>query len=327
MKAIIFEEYGSPDVLKLADIEKPAPQDNEVLVRIVAAAANPLDWRRMRASPWLVRTSEGWSKPKNPILGADIAGVVEAVGASVTRFRPKDTVFAEIGKGGFAEYVCIGEEHLTQMPTSVSFEAAAAAPVVGLTALQGLRDAAKLQAGEHILINGASGGVGTFAVQLAKSYGAEVTAVCSDRNAELVRSIGADHMIDYAKVNFTRNGQQYDVIYDLVANYTVDDYQRALKPHGRCVVAGFSTMGHMFQLLTKGAWVSRRTGKSIGTMGSAEPNQADMLTLKELLETGSVTPVIDRRYPLTEAADAIRYLETGRARGKVIITISSADPD
>ena len=325
MKAVVFEEYGSPDVLKLTEIGKPTPKENEVLVCIVAAAANPLDWRRMRASPWLVRTSEGWLKPKYPILGADIAGIVEAVGAGVTRFRPKDAVFAEIGKGGFAEYVCVGEEHLTPMPTDVSFEAAAAAPVVGLTALQGLRDTAKLQAGEHVLINGASGGIGTFAVQLAKSYGAQVTAVCSGRNAELVCSIGADHVIDYTKTDFTRSGHQYDVIYDLVANYAVADYQRALKPNGRCVVAGFSTMGHMFQVLTKGAWVSRRTDQWVGTMGSAEPNQADMLTIKELLETGRVTPVIDRRYPLAETADAIRYLETHRARGKVIITIGATD--
>lgn len=322
MKAILFNEYGSPDVLKLEEVEKPSPKDNQVLVKVVAAAANPLDWHRMRADPFLVRLSDGLLKPKDPRLGADFAGRVEAVGQDVTQFQPGDEVFGE-GVGGFAEYACAAERILVHKPANLSFEEAAAVPVVGFTALQGLRHAGEIQPGQKVLVNGASGGVGTFAVQLAKSFGAEVTGVCSTRNLEMVRSIGADHAIDYTKEDFTRNGQQYDVIYDAIGNRSVADYRRALKPQGNCVIAGFTTIPRMISHMILGAWVSRTGNKKIGMMGVAQPNKKDLLFISELLETGKVVPVIDKRYPLEETVAAIRYLETGRARGKVIITVEN----
>jgi NADPH:quinone reductase-like Zn-dependent oxidoreductase len=325
MKAILYTRYGAPDVLQLQEVEKPTPRDHEVLVKVHAASANPLDWHHMRGAPVLVRLTDGLWKPKNPRLGADIAGRVEAVGSGVTRFRPGDEVFGDMsahGLGGFAEYACTSEDALALKPANLSFEAAAAAPVVAFTALQGLRDAGKIQAGQKVLINGASGGVGTFAVQIAKSYGAEVTGVCSTRNLELVRSIGADHVIDYTREDFTRGGQRYDLIYDAVGNRSVSDYARALAPRGACVVAGFTTLAHLFQVIVLGAWVSRAGEKRIGMMGVAQPNQPDLLIVKDLLETGKVVPVIDRCYPLCETAEAIRYLEAGHARGKVIITVA-----
>lgn len=322
MKAILFNEYGSPDVLKLAEVEKPTPKANQVLVQVVAAAANPLDWHRMRADPFLVRLGDGLLKPKDPRLGADFAGRVEAVGKDVTQFQPGDEVFGE-GAGGFAEYACAAESILVHKPGNLSFEEAAAVPVVGFTALQGLRHAGEIQPGQKVLVNGASGGVGTFAVQLAKTFGAEVTGVCSTRNLEMVRSIGADHAIDYTKEDFTRNGQQYDVIYDAIGNRSVADYRRALKPQGSCVIAGFTTIPRMISHMIVGAWVSRTGNKKIGMMGVAQPNKKDLLFISELLEAGKVVPVIDRRYPLEETAAAIRYLETGRARGKVIITVEN----
>ena len=231
MKAILFTKYGSPDVLQLTEVEKSAPKDDQVLVKVHAASANPLDWHRMRGEPFLARLSEGLLKPKNPRLGADIAGRVEAVGTSVTEFQPGDDVFGTT-TGGFAEYVCAAETRLALKPANLSFEAAAAVPVAALTALQGLRDKGQVQPGQRVLINGASGGVGTFAVQLAKSFGAEVTGVCSTRNLDMVCSIGADHVIDYTKEDFTRNGQQYDLIYDAVGNRSVSDYSRALSRPG-----------------------------------------------------------------------------------------------
>ncbi len=321
MKAILYPTYGSPDVLQLKAVEKPKPKDNEVLVKIHAAAANPLDWHRMRGEPFLVRLSEGFFKPKDPRLGADIAGTVEAIGANVTEFQPSDEVLGEISLGGFAEYVAAPEHLLVPKPTNLSFKEAAAMPVVGLTALQGLRDTGKIQAGEKVLINGASGGAGTFAVQLAKSFKAHVTGVCSTRNVEMVRSIGADEVIDYTQEDFTNNGQQYDLIYDAVGNRSVSEYQQALKPQGRCVVAGFTTLPHMFGLMLKGTWVSRRGEQQIGSMGIAQAKKEDMLLIKELLETEKVVPIIDRCYPLSETAEAIRYLETSRARGKVVIVV------
>ncbi len=321
MKAILFREYGSPDVLKLEEVEKPSPKENQVLVKVMAAAANPLDWHRMRADPFLVRLGDGLLKPKDPRLGADVAGQVEAVGSNVTQFQPGDEVFGEV-VGGFAEYVCAAESNLVHKPANLSFEEAAAVPVVGFTALQGLRHAGQIQPGQKVLVNGASGGVGTFAVQIAKSFGAEVTAVCSTRNLELVRSIGADHVVDYTKEDFTRNGQQYDVIYDAIGNRSVSDYKRALKPQGSCVIAGFTTMPRMFEHMILGPLQSRGD-KQIGMMGVAQSNKEDLLFISELLEAGKVVPVIDRRYPLRETAAAIRYLETGRARGKVIITVEN----
>ena len=327
MKAILFTRYGSPDVLQLAEVEKPVPNEDQVLVKVVAASANPLDWHRMRAAPFLVRLSDGFLKPKNPKLGADVAGIVEAVGGDVTEFKPGDEVFGEIGSGSFAEYACASEKSLVLKPANVSFVEAAAAPVVGLTALQGLRDTGKIHSGQKVLINGAAGGIGTFAVQLAKSYGTEVTGVCSTRNLDMVRSIGADHVVDYTREDFTHTGQQYDLIYDTIGNRSVSDYRRALRPNGTCVIAGFTTMARLFEHMILGPMTSRKSDRKVGMMGVANPNKEDMLCIQELLATRKVVPVIDRCYPLHETAEAIRYLETLRARGKVIIQVEpSAQP-
>lgn len=320
MKAIIFTEYGSPDVLQYIDIEKPTPTDDQVLVKVVSAAANPLDWHLMRADPFIVRLDKGFSKPKDNRMGADVAGVVEAVGKNVTEFKVGDAVFGEVS-GAYAEYVAVAPDHLAHKPEHVSFEQAAAMPVVGFTALQGLRDTGHIQAGEKVLINGASGGIGTVAVQVAKAYGAEVTGVCSGRNIELVCSIGADHAIDYTKTDFTKTGQTYDLIYDTVGNRTAGDLARALKPDGRAVVAGFTTLPHMFGFIIASIVRSRFGTKRIGMMDVAKVVQDDLVTLADMLAKGDIVPVIDRRYPLSETADAIRYLETKRARGKIIITV------
>jgi len=325
MKAILFPKYGSPDVLQLAEVEKPAPNENQVLIKVVAAAANPLDWHGMRGEPFLARMGNGLRKPKDQRLGADIAGRVEAVGKNVTEFKPGDEVFGAVGVGGFAEYVCTREKNLALKPANVSFEQAAAAPVVGYTAVQGFRHAGGIRAGQKVLVNGAAGGIGTFAVQFAKSCGAEVTGVCSTRNLELVRSIGADHVVDYTREDFTRNGQQYDLIYDSIGNRSVIDYRRALKPQGICVIAGFTSMLRLFEHMILGPLVSKRGDKKVGMMGISNANKEDLLVIKELLETGKLVSVIDRRYPLSETAEAIRYLETLHARGKVIIIVDSHD--
>lgn len=321
MKAILFPQYGSPDVLRLTEVEKPTPNENQVLVKVYAAAANPLDWHRMRGEPFLARLGEGFFKPKNPKLGADIAGQVEAVGKNVTEFKPGDEVIGSVGSGGFAEYVCAREKYFVLKPENVSFEAAAAAPVVGFTALQGLRDAGQIQAGQKVLVNGASGGVGTFAVQIAKSYGAEVTGVCSTRNLEMVRSIGADHVVDYTREDFTKSGQTYDLIYDAIGNRSVFAYRRALKPGGNCVIAGFTTVPRLFEHVLLGKLVSGLGSKKVALMSIAREDKQDFLIIKELLETGKVVPVLDRCYPFSETAEAIRYLEQGHARGKVIVAV------
>jgi NADPH:quinone reductase-like Zn-dependent oxidoreductase len=323
MKAIVFTQYGSPDVLHFTEVEKPAPKDDEVLVKVLMASANPLDWHRMRGAPFLARLTEGFLKPDNPRLGADIAGRVEAVGKNVTEFKPGDEVFGDVGAGGFADYLCAREKNLVLKPGNVSFEAAAAVPVAALTALQGLRNTGHIQAGQTVLVNGASGGVGTFAVQIAKSFGAEVTGVCSTRNLDMVRSIGASHVIDYTQEDFTKNGQRYDLIYDAVGNRSVSDYKRALNPQGRCVIAGFTTLPRLFQHMILGPLMSRN-GKKVGLMPTATVNKQDLTTMKDLLEAGKVVPVIDRRYPLSETAEAIRYLEAGHAQGKVIITVQDS---
>ena len=314
MKAILFTEYGSPDVLQFKDVEKPVPGDNEVLIKVYAASANPLDWHSMRGAPFLARVEFGLQKPRDPRLGADVAGRVEAVGKNVTQFQIGDEVFGDIFKGSFAEYACTNEKLLAAKPANTSFEAAAAVPVAALTALQGLRDKGQIRSGQKVLINGASGGVGTFAVQIAKSYGTEVTGVCSTRNLDLVRSIGAEHVIDYTKEDFTNNGQRYDLIFDTIGNLSVSGCQRALSPNGICAIAGFTTMFHLFQVMLFG-------GKKVGMMETAKADKKDLLFIKELLETGKVVPVIDRTYQLNETAEAIRYLETSRARGKVVITV------
>jgi len=314
VKAILFETYGSPDILQFKDIEKPAPKDNEVLVKVHAASANPLDWHSMRGAPFLARIEFGLQKPRSPMLGADVAGRVEAVGKNVTQFQVGDEVFGDIHAGSFAEYACASEELLALKPANSSFEAAAAVPVAAFTALQGLRDKGQIQPGQKVLINGASGGVGTFAVQIAKSFGTEVTGVCSTRNLDMVRSIGADYVIDYTKEDFTQNGQRYDLIFDAVGNRSVSDHQRALSPNGICSVAGFTSLSRLFQVMLLG-------GKKIGLMETAKANKKDLVIIKELLEAGKVVPVIDRTYPLSEVPEAIRYLETGHARGKVVITV------
>jgi NADPH:quinone reductase-like Zn-dependent oxidoreductase len=324
MKAIIYTKYGSPDVLELQEIEKPTPKDNEVLVKVHAAATNPADWHLMRAEPFLARLENGLLKPKHTRLGADVAGRVEAAGRNVTQFRVGDEVFGELplnALGSFAEYVCVGEEFLALKPANLSFEEAAAVPLAAFTALQGLRDKGQIKAGQKVLINGASGGVGTFAVQIAKSFGTEVTGVCSTRNFEMVRSIGADHVIDYTQEDFTNTGRQYDLIFDAVGNRSVAQLKRALTPTGIASIAGFTSLPLLFQTMFLGPLVSRKEGKQVGLMATAKANKKDLLFLKELLETNKIKPVIDRTYPLSQVADAIRYLETGRARGKVVISV------
>lgn len=324
MKAIVYTQYGSPDVLHLQEIEKPTPQANEVLIKVQAASANPADWHTMRGEPFLARLVNGLTKPKHLRLGSDVAGIIEAVGSGVTQFKAGDEVFGCLplsGMGSFAEYVCASESAaLALKPANVNFEQAAAAPLVGFTAVQGLRDTGHIQAGQKVLVNGASGGVGMFAVQYAKVCGAEVTGVCSGRNLDLVRSIGADHVVDYTREDFTQTGQQYDVIYCAVGNRSITDYKRALKPKGICVIAGFTSLGLLFSHMLI---APRRTGdgKRVGLMPTASSNKQDLLVIKELIETGKVKSVIDKRYPLSETAEAIRYLETGRARGKVVITV------
>ncbi len=320
MKAIVYTQYGSPDVLQLKEVEKPAPNDGEILVKIHAASANPLDWHLMRASPFFVRLEGGLRKPKDPRLGADIAGRVEAVGNNVTQFQPGDEVFGA-WTGSFAEYASVPENRVALKPTKSSFEEAAAIPVAAITALQGLRDKGQIQSRQKVLVNGASGGVGTFAVQIAKSFGTEVTGVCSTRNLDLVRSIGADHVIDYTQADFTKNGQHYDLIYDAVGNRSVSDYKRALNPNGTCVIAGFQNLPRLFEHMVLGPLRSRTGNKKVGLMGIAKMNQKDLVFVKELLEAGKIVPVIERRYPLREVPEAIRYLEEGHARGKVVITI------
>jgi NADPH:quinone reductase-like Zn-dependent oxidoreductase len=322
MKAIVYKEYGSPDVLEFKDVEKPTPREDDVLIRVYAASVNSADLHSLRADPFLVRLVSGLLKPKNEILGADIAGRVEAVGANVTHFKPGDEVFGDIsgcGWGGFAEYVCARENALVLKPANISFEQAAAVPMAAVTALQGLRDKGQIQPGQKVLINGASGGVGTFAVQIAKSFGAEVTAVCSTRNLDVVRSIGADHVIDYTREDFSQNGLQYDLIFAANGNRSISDYKRALAPKGTYVMSG-GAPSQMYEAMLQGPWISMTGSKKMGN-SLAKPNSTDLAFVKELLEAGKVVPVIDRRYPLTDVADALRYVEAGHAQGKVVITV------
>ena len=324
MKAIVYTKYGSQDVLQFKEVEKPAPTDGQILVKIYAASANPLDWHLMRASPFLARLAGGLRKPKDPRLGADFAGRVEAVGANVAQFQPGDEVFGA-STGAFAEYICVAESEVALKPANLSFEQAAAVPVAATTALQGLRDTGQIHTGQRVLVNGASGGVGTFAVQIARAFGTEVTGVCSTRNLDMVRSIAADHAIDYTREDFTRTGQHYDLIYDAVGNRSVSAYRRALNPGGTCVVAGFTSLPRLFEHMLIGPLRSKIGDKKVGLMGTAKIKQQDLVYLRELLETGKVVPVIDRRYPLRDTAEAIRYLEAKHARGKVVITVDQND--
>lgn len=323
MKAMVYTQYGPPDVLKLRQVAQPMPQEHEVLVKVHAASANAGDWHLLRGDPFLVRLMFGLFKPKHQILGADVAGWVEAVGSNVTQFQPGDEVFGDVsesGFGAFAEYVCTTEAALVRKPARVSFENAAAVPSAALTALQGLRDQGALQPGQKVLINGAAGGVGTFAVQIAKALGAEVTGVCSTAKVDMLRSIGADHVIDYTKEDFIQDGRWYDLILDAAAYRPLADYKRALGSQGVYVLIGGSTR-QFFQTMLMGGWLSEKGGRRFTTFVKA-PRQADLEFLKGLLEEGKVVPVIDRCYPLAEVAEALRHLEAGRARGKVIITVA-----
>jgi NADPH:quinone reductase-like Zn-dependent oxidoreductase len=320
MRAVVYHQYGSPDVLNCEEIEKPIAGDDEVLIKLCAASVNPLDWHFMRGKPLPARLMMGaLRRPKHKILGCDIAGRVESVGRNVRQFQPGDEVFGAKSLGAFAEYVCVAEDRLARKPANVSFEAAAAVPVAAITALQGLRDKGRIQGGHKVLVDGASGGVGTFAVQIAKWFGAEVTAVCSTSKLDTARSIGADHVIDYTRENFTQSGQRYDLI--LAANayhHSIFDYRRALSPNGIYVLAGGGGV-QLLQGLLLGPLLSRMGSKQMRFVG-AKLNKKDLDLLKDLLETGKVVPVIDRRYPLSDVAEALRYLEEGHARGKVVIT-------
>jgi NADPH:quinone reductase-like Zn-dependent oxidoreductase len=328
MKAIVCPKYGSPDVLQLQDVEKPSPKDDEVLIEIHAASINARDWRMMRAKPFFIRLAPGgFLRPKNKVLGGDVAGRVEAVGRNVKQFKPGDEVFGYLpsatGRGTFAEYVCANENAITLKPANLSFEQAAAVPVAALTALQGLRDNGNIQPGQKVLIHGASGGVGIFAVQIAKAFGAEVTAVCSTRNLEMARSLGADHVIDYKKENFAHNGQRYDLILAVNEYHPISDYLRALSPQGIYVVAG----GSMLQLF-QAARQARQTAKMIGQkthVVSLMQNQKDLIFLGELLESGKVVTVIDDCYPLNKTAEALWKFEKVHPKGKVIITVEQND--
>ena len=323
MKAAVYRRYGSPELIRIEEVEKPSPTEGEVLIRIRSASINAYDWHLLRAKPFFTRFMSGLFRPRNTILGADIAGVVESVGSGVTRLNPGDEVYAcleSCGKGGlatggFAEYVCVPESLVTFKPVGMSFAEAAALPMAAVTALQGLRDDGKLKPGQKVLINGASGGVGTFAVQIAKALGAEVTAVCSTGATEMARSLGADQVIDYTKEDFSQNGQRYDLILDIAANRLVSDYRRSLKPDGLCVVVGFSDIPHLLNIALRG-------GKNINILMADNTLADDLSYLNELFENGELIPVIDSCYPLEEIAAAIHHVEKGHPRGKVIVEIA-----
>ena len=321
MKAAVYTRYGPPDVVQITDVEKPVSQDNEVLIKVRAASVNPLDWRLMRGRPYIVRILFGLRKPKITRPGRDVAGQVEAVGRNVTQFKPGDEVFGSC-RGAFAEYACTPERALVVKPDNVTFEQAASVPVAALTALQGLRDKGQIQPGQKVLINGAAGGVGTFAVQIAKSFGADVTGVCSTRNVGMVRSIGADRVIDYTQEDFTKGTQRYDLIFDCVGNHSLSACRRVLNPNGICVIAGVATSKvRIFLTRALKALVLSRFVSQKFVMFIARLSKEDLTIMRELMKAGKVTPVIDKRYSLSEVPEAIRYLEEGHARGKVVITL------
>ena len=324
MKAAVYDRYGPPDVVQIADVDKPVPADNEVLIKVRAASLNPVDGHLMRG-PLPLRLMTGLGKPRSGRLGVDVAGQVEAVGRNVTQFKPGNEVFGAC-RAALAEFACAPASRLVMKPNKVTFEQAASVPVAGLTALQGLRDKGKIQPGQRVLTNGASGGVGTFAVQIAKSFGADVTGVCSTRNVAMVRSIGADHVIDYTKEDFTQSAQPYDLIFDNVSNHSFSERRRILTSNGICVLAGIGGAGSH-----EGQWA--RLGGSLKALVAswfisqkfvtfiARITREDLTILSDLMESGKVTPVIDKRYRLNEVAQALRYLEEGHAQGKVVITV------
>jgi NADPH:quinone reductase-like Zn-dependent oxidoreductase len=329
MKAVVYSNYGSPDVLEIRDVKKPVPNDDQVLIKVRAASINPLDWHFIEGTPYIMRIGVGLRKPKDPRLGVDMSGQVEAVGKNVTQFKPGDEVFGG-RNGAFAEYVCArADRAIVLKPANLTFEQAACVPIAAITALQGLRDKGKIQPGQKVLINGASGGVGTFAVQIAKTFGADVTGVCSTRNLDLVRSLGADHVIDYTKEDFTKGEQRYDLILDNVGNQPLSGFRRALQPKGICVMIGgggpndgglIGPMARPVKALLMSPFVSQKMG-----MFMADLNKQDLTILGDLMQSGKVTPVIDRTYPLSQIAEAIRYLEQGHARGKVVISMQHDD--
>ena len=322
MKAIVYSEYGPPnDVLRLEEIEKPSPGDDEVLIRVRAVSINPLDWVLLRGRPYLVRPMIGLSKPKSGRVGVDVAGEVEAAGRNVTRFKPGDAVFGGC-EGALAEYVCTAQSAVVTKPENVTFEEAAAVNVAGITALQSLRDKGRVQPGQHALINGAGGGVGSFAVQIAKSFGAEVTGVCSTGSVDLVRSLGADHVIDYTRDDFTRSGRRYDVILDSVGNHPLSAIRRCLTPSGIYVTVGsrhsrwLAPVSHLIKVLAVAPFVREKL-----TVTMAKPNEEDLTILRDLMATGNLKPAVGRVYPLSDTAQAMAYLGEGHARGKIVIRV------
>jgi NADPH:quinone reductase-like Zn-dependent oxidoreductase len=322
MKAIVYHDYGSPDVLKYEDIDKPTAGDDQVLIKIRAASVNPLDWHVMRGTPYMLRIGAGLRKPKETRLGVDVAGEVEAVGRNISEFKVGDEVFGAC-HGAFAEYACTSASRLVTKPDNVTFEQAAAVNVAAMTALQGLRDRGHIQPGRMVLINGAAGGVGTFAVQIAKSFRADVTGVCSTRNLDMVRSIGADHVIDYTQADFTKQGRCYDLILDCVGNHSLSAVRRVLNPTGAYVIVGGPSGRWMIGLLARVSTalvLSRFVSQKLGLL-MPRRSKEDLIILRELMATGAVTPVIDKRYRLSDVPQAVRYLEQGHAQGKVVITV------
>jgi len=320
MKAIVQYQFGSPDVLNLEEVEKPMPRDGEVLIKVHAVSVNRSDWEGLIGKPLYARIG-GPRKPNYKILGSDIAGRVEMVGRNIQQFQPGDEVFGEMlgYQGGFAEYACALEKRLVRKPAAMTFEEAAAIPQAAVIALQGIRDKGQIQPGQKVLINGAGGGAGTFALQLAKLYGAEVTGVDNTGKLDFMRSLGADHVIDYTREDFTKNRKQYDLILDVIAHRSIFACQRALRPNGSYFVVGGS-VGAMFQILLLGPWIRRTSGKNIRIL-LVQPNRKDLVYIMELCEAGKVVPVIDRRYPLSQVPEALRYLGAGHAKGKVVITV------
>jgi NADPH:quinone reductase-like Zn-dependent oxidoreductase len=326
LKAIVRDTYGSPDVLELTDIDKPEPGDDEVLLRVHAASVNPAGWHILRGAPYIARIEFGLRKPKDRVLGCDVAGHIEAVGKNVTMLQPGEEVFGSPfmhGLGAFAEWVCISEDLLAPKPAALSFEQVAAVPLAALTALQGLRDQGRIEPGHKVLIIGASGGVGTFAVQIAKSFDAEVSGVCSTRNVEMVRALGAEHVIDYTREDFTQSGQKYDLIFQLAGTLSPSECRSALSTNGTLLISSGDSEGRWIGpvgRVIKGLVLSGFVSQKMASF-TVKPNREDLQLLKQFIEDGTLTPEIDRTYPLAQVPEAIRYLEEGHARGKVVITL------